>query len=416
MEPRVGPYVDIMLSGPSLSELSQKTGLKYFTLAFALGSAAGCEPYWGGERPIDEPQIMENIKNFQKIGGKVAVALGGALGPYLETICPSVESLTNAYIKIMDVVKTNHLDIDIEASVSLDRVTKALKNVQDKRPETTVRFTLMVQGDDYGLTPELGVKLLEKARDNGLRVDIVNPMTMEFGTTRKEWGDAVIASLEATHGQMQKIWPSKSPQQLYSMLGATPMIGLNFNKRIFTQSHAEQLVNYALKTNLGYLGYWSVGRDNGDCPGGGISPKCSSIAQQPFEFARIFSKYPSKPDNKETVNEIEQKNHSKVTKKPSTTPTTISRSSSESTSTTSSSTTSSSTTTTTSTTTQTPEVVLGERKKVCKGFEDRFNEWCENNCRAGFCPEHICSCYFNDPQNSINDSPKDKKLPKKDDQ
>jgi chitinase len=68
----------------------------------------------------------------------------------------------------------------------------ALAQVQRERPGTTVSYTLMVQGDDFGLTPILGVDVPCSAVRNGVRVDVVNPMTMEFGSSRA-WGDAVIA-------------------------------------------------------------------------------------------------------------------------------------------------------------------------------------------------------------------------------
>lgn len=360
--PRVAPYVDIMMSGPSLSELSSATGAKAFTVAFAVGGTSGCEPMWGGELPLNESKIINNIREFQSMGGQVIVATGGALGPYLESICTTEAALTGAYFKILDTVKTNHLDIDIEAAVPLNVLVKSLKNVQNARPETTVRLTLMVQGDDYGLTPELGVNLLKAAASVGLRVDIVNPMTMEFGTSRSDWGEAVISALESTLKQMASIWPEKSTSTLRSMLGATPMIGRNFNGKIFEVKHARSLVDYAKKTGLGYLGFWSVGRDNGKCPGGGISPSCSSIAQSEYEFTKLFNEYADfagQPSNENgtSSNEIDDKvTNDKSTASPSTT------------------------------TTSAPLI------KTCKGHESRFDEWCVANCARDNCPESICTC------------------------
>lgn len=82
------------------------------------------------------------------------------------------------------------------------------------------------------------------------------------------------------------------------------MIGRNFNGKIFDISHAKHLVAWAKEKKIGHLAYWSLGRDKG-CPGGGISPDCSSIAQSDLEFAKIFQGYastkipghfPDKPD------------------------------------------------------------------------------------------------------------------------
>jgi chitinase len=88
-----------------------------------------------------------------------------------------VDSLAEAYKKILDVVKTNHLDVDVEATINNDLVNKALAKVQKERPGTTVSYTLMVQGEDYGVTPQLGVAVLESARDNGVELEV-----LEYGS------------------------------------------------------------------------------------------------------------------------------------------------------------------------------------------------------------------------------------------
>lgn len=167
-------------------------------------------------------------------------------------------------------------------------MNKALRQVQQERPGTRVRYTLMVQGDDYGLSPQLGYDVLVNAKANGVHVDIVNPMTMEFGSSRPDWGDAVIAAANATLNQMAQIWPERSDAQRRRMLGVTPMIGRNFNGRIFSLEDANQLVAWANTNHIGLLAFWSVGRDNGSCPGGGVSPTCSSIPQPTYQFTNIF--------------------------------------------------------------------------------------------------------------------------------
>ncbi|MFF7245387.1 cellulose binding domain-containing protein [Embleya sp. NPDC008237] len=285
------PYIDITAPTPTLTDVAAATGQKLFTLAFVLGSNSGCDPKWGGTIALDEPRIVNQINALRAQGGDVVVAFGGAAGPYLEASCGSVNALAAAYTKVIDTLGVKHLDIDIEASIPIDTMNKALAKVQRDRPATTVSFTLMVQGDDYGLTPSLGVDLLKNARDNGVRVDIVNPMAMEFGTSRPVWGDAVITAAESTLRQMKEIWPAKSDAELKSMLAVTPMIGRNYNGKIFVQSDASKLVTWANTNHIGRLAFWSVGRDNGSCPGGGVSPTCSSISQAPYEFTNLFKNF-----------------------------------------------------------------------------------------------------------------------------
>ncbi|KAH9424419.1 hypothetical protein DERP_004603 [Dermatophagoides pteronyssinus] len=291
-EPIVSPYVDATrMSENFLVELYQQTGLKSVTLAFVLGTGFGCTPSWGGEQTLNDPKILNGVKAFRNIGGKVILATGGAMGPYLESTCSSADQLAQTYQQALNIVDSKHLDIDIEASVNVDIMLNALKILRTRIPELTISFTMMVQGDDYGIVDSLGVDILKRSRQIGVDVNIVNGMTMEFGSRRSSWGDAVIAASESLHRQLQQIWPEKSSEELYTMIGVTPMIGRNFNGKIFQIEHAKQLIEWSKQKQIGHLSFWSVGRDNGDCPGGGISPSCSSISQQKFEFSKIFQQY-----------------------------------------------------------------------------------------------------------------------------
>jgi chitinase len=281
----VAPYIDITMPSPSLVDVANATGQKVFTLAFVLADSTGCNPSWGGTIPLEDQRIIGDIQALQAMGGDVIVATGGAAGPYLEYTCGSVDALAGAYRRILDVTGATHLDVDVEATIPQDRVNQALKQVQDERG-ISVSYTLRVQGDDYGLDP-YSVQVLQSAAAHGVDV-LVNPMTMEFGSSRPDWGDAVIAAAESVLGQMRTVWPSMSDTDLRRHLGVTPMIGRNFNGKIFDQSDARQLVDWANANQIGLLAFWSVGRDNGSCPGGGVSPTCSSIDQSDYEFTSIM--------------------------------------------------------------------------------------------------------------------------------
>ena len=282
------PYIDVTQSSAfTLVKYKQNYGVNTFSLAFALGGTGGCVPMWGGQTPIDDPSIIGPIQQFRAAGGDIIVSFGGAMGPYLESICSSATDLVNAYKKVLSVTGSTHIDVDIEASFPFDNMNVALATLQSQNPSITVSFTLMVQGDTYGLTDALGVNVLKNAVSHGVRVDIVNPMTMEFGSSLSSWGDAVISAAEATHQQMKGVWPQKSDQDLYAMLGVTPMLGRNFNGKIFGLTDAQKLVQWALQKNIGLLAFWSINRDHG-CVGGGVSATCSGIDQQDFDFTKIF--------------------------------------------------------------------------------------------------------------------------------
>jgi len=129
----------------------------------------------------------------------------------------------------LDTAGSDHLDIDIEGAFNFDLMNEALVILQKDKPNSTLSFTLVVQGDDFGVTELLGVSVLKNAAKHGVRVDVVNPMTMEFDSTLPSYGDAVIAASLSTVKQMKKVWPEKSDAQLMKMLGITPMIGKNNN-------------------------------------------------------------------------------------------------------------------------------------------------------------------------------------------
>ena len=245
---------------------------------------------WGGLELIDKAELIQPIKALQAQGGEFIIATGGALGPYLEHLCGTSDDLVRAYKKALDTVGTNHLDVDVEAPINNDLVNQALAKLQQERPNTTVSYTLMIQGEDYGLTPSLGVDVLKSAKANGVRVDIVNAMTMEFGANgEKPWGESVIGAAESVLRQMKtEVWPEKSEAELRKMLGVTPMIGRNFNGKVFQTSDARTVVDWANRNQIGLLSFWSSGRDNGGCPDNSVSPYCSGTTQNEFEFTQIF--------------------------------------------------------------------------------------------------------------------------------
>jgi len=74
------------------------------------------------------------------------------------------------------------------------------------------------------VTPALGYDLLVNAKANGVRVDIVNIMAMEFWATSPSWGDAVVNASLSTLKQLAEIWPEKTDAELKKMLGGKTLI------------------------------------------------------------------------------------------------------------------------------------------------------------------------------------------------
>ncbi len=174
------PYIDITMSTPSLVSVANATGVKNFNLAFVLGNSTGCTPSWGGTIPLNDSRIVNDVNALRGMGGGVTVASGGALGPYLENTCGSVDALYNAYVQALDAVGSNSLDVDVEASIPVATVNQALLRLQQSRG-TRIMYTMRIQGQDYGMDP-FSVQILQDAASRGLNV-VVNPMLMDFGYT-----------------------------------------------------------------------------------------------------------------------------------------------------------------------------------------------------------------------------------------
>ena len=126
--------------------------------------------------------------------------------------------------------------------------------------------------------------VLNNAHSNGVRVDLVNIMTMDYGHAVSDMGAAAISAAQAARTQLNNMGFSST------QLGITPMIGVNDSAgETFTLANASSVVSWANSNNIALMAFWSVGRDNGGCPGGGsASASCSGISQSNFQFSSIF--------------------------------------------------------------------------------------------------------------------------------
>jgi chitinase len=282
--PVIAPYIDIVSGTADIDAIYQKTGQADFTASFVVApTAGGCTPTWGGDTAIDDSTVQGPLDKIAANGGKVIVATGGESGTYLETACTSAE-LAAAYEKALDAAGSNHLDIDIEKTVTADTITAALHTVQKARG-TAITLTLPVGGTVLGLTDE-GVALLTSAKNAGLDVT-VNAMTMNF-TADGDWGTAMTAATAAVKADVASVWTDLTDTQVYGMLGVTPMIGVNNTGGTTTPATAKTLLTWAEGKGLGFVRFWSVNRDNGDCADGSVSAKCSGISQTDYAFTALF--------------------------------------------------------------------------------------------------------------------------------
>ncbi|GIF19016.1 chitinase [Actinoplanes tereljensis] len=285
--PVVAPYIDIVSGTADITAIHTATGQADFTAAFVLAdSAKTCTPTWGGTSAIDDSTIAAEIAKVTAVSGDVVVSTGGETGTYLENVCTAAE-LAAAYEKALDVAGSNYLDIDIEQDVTAATIMTALSTVQKARG-TAISLTLPVGGESVGLT-DTEIALLQSAEDAGLDVT-VNAMIMNF-TGTGDWGTALTTVTESVKVDVASVWSDLSDTEVYAMIGVTPMIGANGLGGPTTLANAKTLLTYAKGKGLGYVRFWSVNRDNGDCTDGSVSSKCSGITQDEYAFTDLFADY-----------------------------------------------------------------------------------------------------------------------------
>ncbi|MFE5493669.1 cellulose binding domain-containing protein [Streptomyces virginiae] len=290
---RFAPYVDTSLyPAYDLLDTAAQTGVKEFHLAF-ITSGGSCAPLWGGVTDLANDKVAAQIGALRAKGGDVRVSFGGAAGHELALNCATVDDLAAAYGKVVDHYRLTKVDFDIEGAALPDtaanaRRAQAIAKLQKSHPGLDVAFTLPVMPE--GLT-QPGVALLADARKNGVRVDAVNIMAMDYGPAYSgDMGQYAIQAATATQAQIKGVL-GLSDAAAWKAVAVTPMIGVNdVTSEIFTVADATQLVEFAAAKGIGRLAMWSSTRDK-QCAGGAVNhadATCSSILQQPLAFTRAF--------------------------------------------------------------------------------------------------------------------------------
>jgi hypothetical protein len=284
------PYIDMgSWPTPVLADIARTTGLRGFTLGFV--TSVGCTASWfnafdprtGWERP--------DVNAVRSLGGDVIVSFGGASGIELAQACPDVASLTREYQAVVSAYALKYVDFDIEGAAvaepaSLARRSAAMAALQRANPGLKISLTLPVLPS--GLVE--GVNVVRSARDAGVTLDVVNIMAMDyFQGTGVDLGAAAIQAARSTFNQLRSLFPSKTDTALWAMIGVTPMLGENDDHSKFIQSDGRDLVAFANQQHLGLLSFWETTRDRNACTGALF--QCTNIAQQPYEFSKIFAGY-----------------------------------------------------------------------------------------------------------------------------
>lgn len=307
------PYVDMTLYPMyDLATVAQSQGLRYFTLAFVVADA-NQQPAWGGYSAYGvgdggefDTAMKAQIAAVRELGGDVMVSFGGAANQELAEVITDPTALKAAYRKVIDTYKLTNLDFDIEGAAqtnreAIDRRSQVLKELQEEYAADgktlSIRLTLPVL--PTGLTDN-GLYVVGSALRYGVDLKGVNLMAMDYGDSaapnpQGKMGDYAIQAATSTFNQLKGLYgPEKSDAQVWSLVGVTPMIGMNdVQSEIFDQQEARELYQFAQQRKLGLLAFWSLHRDRQN-PNGAINYveiTSSSISQSPFEFSRIFKPF-----------------------------------------------------------------------------------------------------------------------------
>jgi chitinase len=280
------PYVEVTTSRPDLTAVMEQSPARRFVLAFALARESRCEPTWGEALAVDDPALLTEIAALRARGGSVTAATGGASGTYLETSCATATELAGAYRRVLAAIGADRLDVDVEEEIPAALVADALAAVH-RDLGTGLTVTVEVLDAQRGL-PASAMTLLRALAERGTDVT-VNAMVMNF-PPEGHWRDSLLEAAETVTTQIGTVWPQAGRQRAYRRLGLTFMAGRNDTGPVTTLDDANAVRAYARAHRLGFLGFWSLARDNGDCPGRQVAGgNCSGIAQTRYDFTRSLA-------------------------------------------------------------------------------------------------------------------------------
>jgi hypothetical protein len=299
------PYFETWTTD-GLAATANPSGVRYFTLAFVeTTSKTSCTLAWDGVKtdPISGGKYLQDIANLRALGGDVVPSFGGWSadqgGTEIGDSCKSVDSIFAAYRDLVTLYRVSRLDMDIEGrsltrSDGIDRRNQAIKKLQDWATANswplTISYTLPTSAS--GLEAS-GLAVLQNAKVNGVRIDIVQPMVFDYyDRVTTNMGAAAQSALNGVRAQLQQLDPGHTDAEYWGRIGATIMNGIDdYPKKteVTTLQDAQSLLGFAQSKGMAVLSMWAIQRDNGGCPGVGGANNCSGISQPTWGFSQILN-------------------------------------------------------------------------------------------------------------------------------
>lgn len=305
------PYQDVT-QGSDFVDLAKESGSRYISLAF-LGTAGGgsCTLQWpGGIGAVGPGAFAQAIAALQAKGGNVIPSFGGynndipdATGNLdeLADSCTDVSAIAAAYEQVLTAYDVTRLDMDVEMNAlddtaGIDRRNQAIAEVEQwaRSQGRPVQFSYTLPSSPHGLSAA-GMAVLTSAATAGAVIHDVNLMTFDYydGVKHNMAKDAETAATALIAQLKQTLYPHLGTAALYRHVGIIQMNGVDDygTTEVLTLAQAKTFEKWAATKHLAYIGFWSLGRDNGGCAGTKGAWNCSGLRQKPYAFAKTFARF-----------------------------------------------------------------------------------------------------------------------------
>lgn len=288
------PYIDVTINanwatnppGINTKLISDaiSLGVKKFHLAFLVQDRASNQLVWGNTYfPYSAVKPVCDI--IHAAGGEPIAAFGGASGTD-PSVTRTQADLTNIYLNLKKDFGIQHIDFDFETAGQYNYKVAFPAALAAQKQDPTLWFSLTLPVMPTGLTGE-GIAMITYAKQIGLALN-VQIMAMDYGASGLDMGAAAVSAIDATKNNLARIYPDRSPADLYKMIGVIPMIGQNDTAgEMFSFANATKTALYAKQQNLNLVSMWSLGRD---FPGMGDLSTCTQNPAQTknYEYTTTF--------------------------------------------------------------------------------------------------------------------------------
>src|ERR1700722_20191571 len=301
------PYFEMYDTAAGPAALARQSGSRFLSLAFLQTAQSGsCTADWDGDttQPISAASFGSDISAIQAAGGNVIPSFGGYTADTTNTdiadSCTSVPAIAQVYESLINTYHVPRIDLDVEGdsltnTAGINRRNEAIAAVEAwaAAHHHRIQFSYTLPTFPTGLTAA-GVAVLQDAIADGARISTVNLLNFDYflGTQQDMLTDTETAAA-GLYGQLQALYPRARTRQLWHMIGVTEMPGIDdFGAdETFSTTDALALLRWADRQGIGFLSFWALQRDNGNCPGTKGAGNCSGVTQPQWYFSHVFEPF-----------------------------------------------------------------------------------------------------------------------------